>query len=98
MHKIVGNVNKERLFSVGAGAALSIEIPFLNRRSAVNVACSGVSSWQTKICDKSNVWHLLFRKNSIVVIDKNTIPLRHLGHLVLFLHQPVQSNRWRLVL
>lgn len=44
MHKIVGNVNSSKVFSFGAGDALSIEIPFLKRRRAANVAGSGASN------------------------------------------------------
>lgn len=48
MHKIVGNVKSSKVFSFGAGDALRMEIPFLNFRRATNVACNGVSNWQTK--------------------------------------------------
>lgn len=47
IHRIVGNVNSSKLISFGAGAALSIEMPSLKRRRAANVACKGVSNWQT---------------------------------------------------
>lgn len=65
------------VLSAGAGAMFRMEIPCLKRRSAANVAGTGVSNWQ------SSTWNKLIKALLIwIALDKCAAYLRRIQKII----------------